>query len=222
MARNRRNKPKEAPVPVTPGEDAESYAPYDPTDVRPQLSADPPPSSDAPEVDGSLPGPDVEDLPMFNEKYVEDFNGLMYLGALTKTFEWVGHKFKIRTLTADEYLLVAILTKPYAGTIGEARAFSTAVVSLCVDLVDGQPLPVPIMTHSDENAWAYQRFNYVKARWFNPTIDLVYREFLVLEERANLVLAEMGKASGWEASATPGSDENSESPIAEDFSASPV
>ena len=206
---------------VTKGED-EGLAPYDPADVRPQLSPDPPPSSQAPEADGSQLGTDVaEALPEFDEKYVEDFNGLMYLGALTKTFEWVGHKFVIRTLSADEYLQVALLTKPYAGTIGEVRAYATAVVALCVDSVDGEPLPLPIQVERDDLAWAYQRFNFVKSRWFNYTIDLVYGEFLVLERRATEVLDAMGKASGWGTS-TSGSDANSGSPSDESSSAVPV
>lgn len=191
--------------------------PFDPTDVRPHLSADPSPSSLAPETDGSLPGPDVEALPSFDEKYLEDFNGLMYLGALAHHFQWMGHKIVIRTLTPDEYLLVALLTKPYAGTIGEALAYTTAVVALCVDSVDGSPLPTPIEATSDL-AWATQRFNYVKSHWFKPTIDLVYGEFLGLEVRVNAVLDAMGKAYGWEGS-TLGSGENSGSPSVEDSSA---
>jgi hypothetical protein len=192
--------------------------PFDPTDVRPHLSADPSPSSLAPETDGSLPGPDVEDLlPSFDERYLEDFNGLMFLGALSHPFEWMGHKFVIRTLTPDEYLLIALLTKPYAGTIGESLAYTIAAVALCVDSVDGKPLPTPVMADS-EIAWARQRFDFVKARWFKPTIDLVYAEFLGLEIRVNAVLDAMGKASGWEAS-TLGSDENFGSPSVEDSSA---
>lgn len=206
-------------MPVTQ-DAATADVPFDPTSVRPHLSADPSPSSLAPETDGSLPGPDAEAVPSFDERYMDDFNGLMFLGALTHRFEWLGHKFVIRTLTVDEYLQVALLTKPYAGTIGEARAYSTAVVALCTDSVDGQPLPTPVMAAND-NAWAVQRFEFVKQRWFAPTVDLVYAEFFGLEARAQAVLDAMGKASGWAAS-TLGSGENSGSPSGEDSSASPV
>lgn len=183
-----------------PSDEAEpSYSSYDPTDVRPDLSADPPLSSPAPEVDGSLPEADAPALPSFDERYVEDFKGLMYLGALTHTFEWLGHKFVIRTLTVDEYLAVALIVKDWAGTIGEARAYSTAVVALATESVDGEALPTPVQTSTNGYAWAYQRFDYVKARWFNWTIDLVYEQYLILEGRARAVFEDMGKRSGWAA-----------------------
>lgn len=204
-------------MPVPKGESGEpTFASYDPTEIHPDLVPGEPPLDLAEEV--------VEDEILdvaFDEKYVEDFDGLMYLGALTKTFEWVGHKFVIRTLTADEYLMVALLTKPYANSIGEARAYNTAMVAMCVVSVDGQPLPLPIMAEKNDAAWAHQRFNYVKSRWFNFTIDLVNSQFLELEFRANEVLRQMGEASGWGES-TSGSDANSESPNVEVSSASPV
>lgn len=207
-------------MPVTEGEPDSGYLAYDPADVLPQLATDPPPSSTAPGDGGSLPGTNVGTQPNFDERFVEDFNGLMFLGALTKTFSWVGHKFRIRTLTSGEYLVAGQLMVPYQGTIGEARAYVTALVALCIMEVDGQPLPTPVQTHADEIAWAHQRFTYVKGHWFSPVIDIVYNEFLVLEARAKAVLDEMGKASGWSGPSTPGSGENSGSPSVEDSSAS--
>lgn len=203
-------------MPLPEGEATEAYAPFDPTEINPDLLPAEPVTT--PEALDALT---LEDLPSFDERYAEEFNGLLYLGALSKTFEWVGHKFTIRTLTADEYLATGALTKAYAGTIAEARAYTVAVVALCLTSVDGQPLPTPVRTSANDYAWAFQRFDYVKARYFDPTINVIYNEFLVLEYMANQVVDAMGKASGWEPS-TPGSNANSESPSAEDYSASPA
>lgn len=203
--------------------DALGTGPGDPLSVRPHLSDDPSPSSTAPGTDGSLQGTDTDEGPAaFDQRYRKDFDGLMYLGSLVHSFEWLGHKFVIRTLTADEYLMVGLLTKDYQGTVGEARAFAIAMASLCTESIDGRTLPTPVVaTPGNDMAWAVQRFNFVKARWFLYTVDIVYNEYLALEKRAKEVLDAMGEASGWEPSIR-GSVENSGSRADEDFSASPV
>lgn len=157
---------------------------------------------DTPAADGH------ESTSLFDDRFKEPFQGLAYLGALTKTFEWLGHKFVIRTLTQDEELASALLIKDWEGTPGAQRAFVTAMVALCVESVDDQPLPTPI-SEGGSYAWAYQKFNYVKARWFPSTIDAVYVEYLALESKAREVVEEMGKASG-QADRTPGSSESFE------------
>jgi hypothetical protein len=146
------------------------------------------------------------DLPGFDERYSEDLDGLMYLGRLTHEFEWLGHRFVIRTLSANDNLAIAQLIKEYSGTVGESRAYVIATVALAIDTVDGIPLPTPIKVEQDAIAWARQRFRYVASRWFQYTIDLVHNEHLVLERRARVVLEEMGKASGWAPSILTSSD----------------
>ena len=175
------------------------------TTVHPDIS-DPSSSSETPMEAGSLPGINGQDLPGFDEKYSEDLDGLMYLGKLTHEFDWLGHQFVVRTLSADDILAIAQLIQPYAGTVGEQRAYVIATVALAIDTVDGLPLPVPIQVERDSIAWARQRFNYVKSRWFMATIDLVHSEYLVVEHRARVVLEEMGKASGWAPSTLTSSD----------------
>ena len=202
-------------MPLPQGEAEGAYAPYDPTDDNPDL-APVDPITTVESLEEAL-----EDLPSFDERYAEEFNGLMFLGALSKTFEWVGHTFTVRTLMTDDYLAVGFLTKEYAGTIAETRAYTTAVVALALQAVDGQPLPTPVATHDNNYAWAYQRFAYVRSRYFPPVVDMIYNEFLVLEAKAQRVLDMMGKASGWEPSIL-GSNGSVESQSAEDSSASPA
>ena len=146
--------------------------------------------------------PEEEPLPEFDQRYAEDFVGLTFLGAISQEFEWIGHKFVIKTLSVDDYLAVGMLSKEYKDSAEMARAYITAVVALCIQTVDGQSLPTPIGEEKNSYAWAYQRFNYVKANWYPYTIDLVYRRLLDLEAQVEQVLESMGNASGWTESPT--------------------
>lgn len=166
---------------------------------------------DAENFDFPLDNPDVEpqgDLVRekldedyrFPDKHKEDFVGLNYLGALHDEFDFVGHHIVIRTLNADETLAVSQLIKPYEGSQGFMRAYVTAMVACSVVSVDGEQLVVPLGdlgdNHNNSYNLAKQRFNYVKARWYPPTLDAIYAKYLALEDRVNDILASMGKASG--------------------------
>lgn len=184
----------------------DEYASYDPRVVRPDRNAD-----------GSQPLVDDEGLvlPSFDERHSEDFEGLLYLGALSKSFEWLGHRFVIRTLNQDELLTVPLLIKQWAGTIGQSKAYTSAMAGLCVVSVDGKELPIPVGAGEGDLAWAYQRFDYAKANWYQFTIDKIYSQYLELEGRAEAVIEAMGKASG---STVPTGDSSATSvgPTAED------
>jgi FtsP/CotA-like multicopper oxidase with cupredoxin domain len=135
-----------------------------------------------------------EDLPEFDPQWQEDFNGLLFLGSLSKTFDYMGHRFTIRTLNGGEILAVAQVTAPYAGTIAENRAYTMATVAATVVAVDGQPLPLPFEKITPTAA-LQQRFERVKD-WFPPTIDYVFGEYLALNGKVEEVLAKMGEAFG--------------------------
>lgn len=152
---------------------------------------------------------------LFDERWKEAFHGLAYLGAVSKTFEWFGHKFSIRTLTSDEELAIARIVKDWAGTIGEQRAYIIATVALCTDSVDGKGLPTPIGEEPGID-WAIQRFNFVKGRWYRMTIDKVYEQYMILEAEVRELMEQMGKAFG-QGDQTPGLSESSDSSIDEDY-----
>jgi hypothetical protein len=134
--------------------------------------------------------------PEFDPRYAEPFEGLLYIGALTKEFEWLGHTFVIRTLTTNEILIVPLIIKKWEGTIGAARAYGACMVALATISVDGQSLPTPVETSPIGHEWALQRFNHVTGRWFPYTIDRVYSEYLELESEAVKTVEAMGNAFG--------------------------
>jgi hypothetical protein len=158
---------------------------YDPTTLGQQ-------SEDTPDT---LRDEEGNVLPTFDPKHAEPFKGLLYLGALAKSFDWLGHSFDIRTLRDGEKLAVATIIKPYVDTMGIDRAYACAMAAMCITGVDGDDLPIPIGETKRAHEWGHQRFQYVKDNWYSSTVDRVFNEYLLLEDLAGRVLDAMGKAS---------------------------
>lgn len=143
------------------------------------------------------PEPVEDQAPAFDEKYKQPFTGLLYIGALTDKFDFLGHEIVVRTLLADDDLATGEVTKEWMGTAAAERAYITAVVAMCLVSVDGKEPPTPIGPDTSTNyAWAYQRFNWVKANLFSATIERIYQRYVALEQTSREVLEEMEKASG--------------------------
>lgn len=161
-----------------------AYAPYDPQVAAP-----------TPDGDGHDDEPDSEPPPAgFDPRHSQEFAGLLYLGALTRTFDWLGHRFVIRTMRTDELIQAALVAKRYLGSDGYAKAYQSAVTAGCVVTVDGRPIPVvPV---SDTDPMLEQRADWVMRHWFPPVLDRVYEEYVRLETVVREVMEDMGKASG--------------------------
>lgn len=133
-------------------------------------------------------------LPEFDPRARDDFEGLLYLGALTNDFPWMGHIFVIKTLSVDELLEVALLVKEWQGSMGEMKAYATLMVAACTVSVDGRPLPQPISSQPGDTV-VRNRFEVVR-RWYPTTVDVIYEQYLLLEARVMEVLEAMGKVNG--------------------------
>lgn len=171
-----------------PGPPLSSTAPGDETEPH-RVTAEAPPAEAASEAE-----PEAEPLPTFDPRVRRDFEGLLYLGALTKEFEWMGHRFVIKTLSVDEVLEVAVITQDWLGTMGEAKAYQAAMASACVVSVDGKKMPEPISANPGDSP-VRNRFDVVR-RWYPTTLDVVYEQYLLLERRVAEVMDAMGKVNG--------------------------
>lgn len=174
------------------------YAPYDPTDVE-RLSLRPgvePRSADgptAPDISAEEDGQgQPAALPEFDERYREPFEGLLFVGAVTKRFTWVGHQFEIRTLRASEMIEVGLLHKEYIGTLGDTKAMQCAMIAAMTVTIDGKRLAEPL---AEGESALRRRFDQV-AEWTQWTIDAVYEEYRLLEDSVDKVIAAMGEAQG--------------------------
>jgi hypothetical protein len=174
-----------------------TYGTFDPAEVVPGRQAT------LPEV---LKDEQGNELPGFDERYKEPFTGLLYLGALTKSFSYLGHNFVVRTIGPREQLAIALIVKDYVGSPGEQMAYTTAVVAMACVSVDGQELPSPVGEDAQLADWARHRFNYVTNNWWQLTIAKVFEQYLEVESTAVSVVEAMGKAFGSSADSTPGSN----------------
>lgn len=167
-----------------------SFGSYDPQEVAPTPDGsgadDPPPAEETP----------PEPLPEFDTRHAQEFDGLLYLGALTKDFGWLGHRFLIRTLRTDELINVALVVKDYAGSDAYEKAYQSATSAACVLSVDGKPIPVLPLADGDPLAVQRHRTTWVMRHWFPPVLDRIYDEYIRLELVVRQVLEDMGKASG--------------------------
>lgn len=180
--------PSEDSPTTHPGE----WGTFDPAQINQQRQA----TQNAPFEEYTDPAPVEAETPAFDDRYKQPFQGLLYIGALTQQFDFLGHTIVIRTLTADEDLALGELTRQWMDTAAFERAYVTATVAMSIISIDGQQPPIPIGRDETGFAWAYQRFNWVKANLLSLTIDRIYREFNALDGTAREVLAEMEKAHG--------------------------
>lgn len=163
----------------------ETYEPYD-------RSADPDPTVEA---SGS---PDVTDAfrgAKFDPRYRDEFDGLLFIGSLSKSFTWMDHTFVVKTIGTDEALAISLVIQPWSQTQGEVKAYQAAAVAAALVSVDGKTLPHPI-TRDITPERLRPRFEYVMANYQPVVIDMIYGQIMELENKVVEVLAEMGKASG--------------------------
>ncbi len=170
--------PEPFPAPAQP---QTSFEAYDPTEHEPE------PADVLLDDQGNV-------LPTFSPEHREDFEGLLYLGALTHSFSWLGHRFRLRSLNTDQMLAVTMLTREFDQSMGQGLAYKAAMVACATVSVDGKDLPIPIGSSDDVYAWARARFDHC-VRWFPQTIEAVYAEYMVLDAKIDEVMVAMGKAS---------------------------
>jgi hypothetical protein len=143
----------------------------------------------------SAPESVEEDIPEFDPAYRQPFKGLLYVGALTKSFELFGHHFTIATPTQTERLQIGQVIEPFQNTLTAEIAYQTALVAAYLVDIDGTKLPEPVVTNPKETA-LHDRFRWASENLRRPVLDRIFDECLKLDRLVDEVLAAMGKASG--------------------------
>lgn len=125
----------------------------------------------------------------FPEQWKTEFEGLLYLGYLRKEVTSIPfHRFVVKTLTVNDKLEISLATKDFQDTLGYGRAYRAAVVAAGLESVDGREL---IPANKGSNTFR-QKFDYVVNSWYDPVIDLLYREIDQIEGTVLKVLQELG------------------------------
>lgn len=166
---------------------AMSLPPYQP-DLSPP-SAPAAPEEPEPEEDD----PYDEDVPAFDPQWKEPFTGLLYVGALTSSFEVFGHRFTIATPTMTEFLQIGQVIEPYQNTVMAEVAHQVARVAAYLTAVDGKDMPRPITTDPKETS-LHQRFQWVNDTLRRPVINAISDKCFELDAKVEGVLEAMGKA----------------------------
>lgn len=131
---------------------------------------------------------------IFPEGIREDVEGLTLLGYLESTVDFCGHTFVLRTLYGDEELNAGLVSKEYAGTLMESKAFAWAHVGLALVSVDYDTDFCPAIG-PDKKAFARARFTYCTSRWFWPLGAHLFREYQALIKRRDDAIEAMREKS---------------------------
>lgn len=117
--------------------------------------------------------------------------GLLYVGKLTKSFNYQGHDFVIKTLKIGEELEATLVTEEYQNSPDYARALATALVAASIETVDGKPLVAPLGPSEDD--LLQRKFTYIREKWYWPTIDYIYDRYVELLQQQKEALDEFEK-----------------------------
>lgn len=134
-----------------------------------------------------------EDVPEFDPKWKEPLTGLLYVGALTDSFEVFGHRFTIATPTMTEFLQIGQVIEPYQATVMAEVAHQVARVAAYLTSVDGQDMPKPI-TNDPKETSLHKRFQWVNDTLRRPVINAISDKCFELDAKVEGVLEAMGKA----------------------------
>lgn len=142
------------------------------------------------------PDPDLDDqddddiLSLFDPRWADEMEGLLYVGRVTHVFNFGGHRITIATPEAQDSLRAALLIKQYQDTAGALRALTLAALATCLVKVDGHVLPRGIMADGSDDLEA--RYNWV-SKLHTTVIDGIYREYEDLEVRVAEAIEALGK-----------------------------
>ena len=132
---------------------------------------------------------ETENISTFPDAWKDEFEGLLFLGYLQSEVTQIPfHKFVVKTLTINEKIEVSLITKPYLDSVGFNRAWKSATVAAGLVSVDDRPL-IPSLKSVNS---LKQKFDYVTQNWYDVVVEILYDEIQRLEDKAIVVLGELG------------------------------
>src|SRR5258708_5762183 len=90
------------------------------------------------------------------------FASLLTCGRRTKTLHILDHTVVVQTLCVSDDLRIGLYAKPYAETVGEQRAYQTAVAAAAIRSINGRPLVQSLNADPDEDALFDQKVKLVE------------------------------------------------------------
>jgi hypothetical protein len=139
----------------------------------------------------------IDPLTLFPSNIQKAVEGLMYIGQLTETVSFCGHRFGLRTLRPQHKYAIAQVLQPYRNTIMEVDIFQNATVATALTHVDGKHDFCPPIGPEIESFVA-GRLNYVsnnETGWFPQTLEFLWARYVLLEATATEAIAELHRLS---------------------------
>lgn len=123
------------------------------------------------------------------------FASLLTCGRRSKVVTILDHTVVVQTLCGDDDLRIGLYAKPYAGSLGEQRAYQIAVAAAGIRTVDGKPLASSVYENADNDALFDEKVAKVSAMY--PTvIAAVYRAVMEAEKEFVELCTRLGKLDG--------------------------
>lgn len=119
---------------------------------------------------------------------------LIYAGRKESWPVIFGRTLHLRTLTIEEELALAEITKPYIGTDAYARAYRTAVVAAAIRTIDGELLFNPL-SESEFDHIIEHKFKKL-LDWYPLGVDQVFARYREMELELLAFVEKLGKSSG--------------------------
>lgn len=150
----------------------------------------------------------IDPVELFSPDIREDVRGLAFLGYLTESFRFCGHRFTIETLRPHVKYAIGQAMEPYRNTLVEPDVFASFHVACALTSVDGDRNFCPPMG-DNLREWVDGRFDWLTTEtgWLQPTIDFLFIKFAALEEKAKAGMIELHSLSeGGQATSQPSPD----------------
>lgn len=126
---------------------------------------------------------------VFDEKYREDFTGLLYLGKLEDECTVAGHRFLLATPTQDDRLEMGPLHKPWVNTITGEMAWRTIFVAAYLRRIDEEVAPEPL---NSSITGLRTRFDWVRRSIVSDIIiEKLFEQCMIIDARVRELIEEL-------------------------------
>ena len=119
--------------------------------------------------------------------------GLLNAGRLSKKITLYGDDIRLRTLKIGEELEIGLLIQKWTGSPEEGRAYAVATVAAAIETLNGRPLVQQLGPSRDDEL--RRKFDFVRTKWYWPSIQEIYEEYVALQADQLKALEELRSKS---------------------------
>lgn len=135
----------------------------------------------------------IDPIALFTPSVQRVVEGVAYLGKLTETVTYAGHRFGLQTLRPEHRYAIGQVIQPLNGTIVWDKAWRDAHIAAALTHVDGHydfcdPIS-PNMEDFVRGRWQY--LTNKDTGWYEPVLEFLWYQFQFLELKASKAVEQM-------------------------------